>query len=64
MSARKVALFMVVTLDGFFEGPDHELDWQLILIEEHPVHSPASRETPSNQPLAARIFIHLEVKTS
>jgi hypothetical protein len=27
MSARKVALFMVVTLDGFFEGPNHELDW-------------------------------------
>jgi dihydrofolate reductase len=27
MSARQVALFMVVTLDGFFEGPNHELDW-------------------------------------
>ena len=61
MSARKVALFMVVTLDGFFEGPNHELDWQL--IEEHPVHSSASRETPCNQRLAARILVHLEVKT-
>ena len=27
MSARKVALFMVVTLDGFFDGPNHELLW-------------------------------------
>jgi hypothetical protein len=25
MSARKVALFMMVSLDGFFEGPNHEL---------------------------------------
>ena len=24
---RKVFLFMMVTLDGFFEGPDHEIDW-------------------------------------
>jgi dihydrofolate reductase len=24
---RKVFLFMVVTLDGFFEGPNHEIDW-------------------------------------
>ena len=24
---RKVFLFMMVTLDGFFEGPGHEIDW-------------------------------------
>lgn len=24
---RKVFVFMMVTLDGFFEGPDHEIDW-------------------------------------
>jgi dihydrofolate reductase len=24
---RKVFLFMMVSLDGFFEGPNHELDW-------------------------------------
>jgi len=24
---RKLFLFMMVSLDGFFEGPDHELDW-------------------------------------
>ncbi len=24
---RKVLLFMMVTLDGFFEGPEHEIDW-------------------------------------
>ena len=24
---RKIFVFMMVSLDGFFEGPDHELDW-------------------------------------
>ncbi len=24
---RKVYLFMMISLDGFFEGPNHELDW-------------------------------------
>jgi dihydrofolate reductase len=24
---RKVFLFMMITLDGFFEGPNHEIDW-------------------------------------
>src|SRR6266540_2587544 len=24
---RNVFLFMMVTLDGFFEGPNHEIDW-------------------------------------
>lgn len=24
---RKIYLFMMVSLDGFFEGPNHELDW-------------------------------------
>ncbi len=27
MNVRKVFLFMMVTLDGFFEGPGHEIDW-------------------------------------
>jgi dihydrofolate reductase len=27
MNMRKVFLFMMVTLDGFFEGPDHSIDW-------------------------------------
>jgi dihydrofolate reductase len=27
MNMRKVFLFMMVTLDGFFEGPGHEIDW-------------------------------------
>src|SRR5579863_678149 len=27
MRMRKVFLFMMVTLDGFFEGPDHSIDW-------------------------------------
>ena len=27
MNMRNVFLFMVVTLDGFFEGPDHSIDW-------------------------------------
>jgi dihydrofolate reductase len=32
---RKVILMMSVSLDGFFEGPDHELDWQVIDDELH-----------------------------
>src|SRR5260370_37794295 len=27
MNVRKVFLFMMVTLDGFFEGPNQEIDW-------------------------------------
>ena len=27
MNLRKVFLFMMITLDGFFEGPEHEIDW-------------------------------------
>src|SRR5579864_8441391 len=27
MNMRKVFLFMMITLDGFFEGPDHSIDW-------------------------------------
>jgi len=26
---------MSVSLDGFFEGPDRELDWQLVDVELH-----------------------------
>ena len=27
---RKIIFMMSVSLDGFFEGPDRELDWQLV----------------------------------
>lgn len=29
----KVALFMMVSLDGFFEGPNHQLDWHHVDAE-------------------------------
>ena len=32
---RKVFLFMMVTLDGFFEGPNHEIDWHNVGHEPH-----------------------------
>jgi dihydrofolate reductase len=32
---RKIILMMSVSLDGFFEGPDRELDWQLVDDELH-----------------------------
>ena len=32
---RKIILMMSVYVDGFFEGPNHELDWQLIDDELH-----------------------------
>jgi dihydrofolate reductase len=32
---RKIILMMSVSLDGFFEGPDHGLDWQLVDDELH-----------------------------
>ena len=32
---RKVILMMSVSLDGFFEGPDRELDWPLVDDELH-----------------------------
>jgi dihydrofolate reductase len=32
---RKLILMMSVSLDGFFEGPHHELDWQLVDDELH-----------------------------
>ncbi len=32
---RKIILMMSVSLDGFFEGPEHELDWQIIDEELH-----------------------------
>ncbi|HLZ69939.1 MAG TPA: dihydrofolate reductase family protein [Dehalococcoidia bacterium] len=32
---RKIIVFMSVSLDGFFEGPHHELDWQLVDDELH-----------------------------
>jgi len=32
---RKIILMMSVSLDGFFEGPDHELDWHLVDDELH-----------------------------
>ena len=32
---RKIIFMMSVSLEGYFEGPDHELDWQLIDDELH-----------------------------
>jgi len=32
---RKIIAMVSVSLDGFFEGPNRELDWQLIDIELH-----------------------------
>lgn len=32
---RKIVLMMSVSLDGFFEGPDRELDWHLVDDELH-----------------------------
>jgi dihydrofolate reductase len=32
---RKIILMMSVSLDGYFEGPNHELDWQLVDVELH-----------------------------
>lgn len=32
---RKIILFTSVSLDGFIEGPDGELDWQLVDEELH-----------------------------
>ena len=32
---RKIVFMMSVSLDGFFEGPDRALDWQLVDVELH-----------------------------
>ena len=32
---RKIILMMSVSLDGFFEGPNRELDWHLVDNELH-----------------------------
>jgi dihydrofolate reductase len=32
---RKIVLFMSVSVDGFFEGPDRQLDWHLVDDELH-----------------------------
>jgi dihydrofolate reductase len=32
---RNIILMMSVSLDGFFEGPDHEIDWHLVDEELH-----------------------------
>ena len=32
---RKIILMMSVSLDGFIEGPDHELDWHMVDDELH-----------------------------
>jgi len=32
---RKLVLWMSISLDGFFEGPNHELDWHLVDDELH-----------------------------
>jgi dihydrofolate reductase len=32
---RKILVFFSVSLDGYFEGPSHELDWQIVDAELH-----------------------------
>ncbi len=32
---RKIILMMSVSLDGFIEGPDRELDWHMVDDELH-----------------------------
>ena len=32
---RKIVVHMSVSLDGYFEGPDHDLDWHLVDDELH-----------------------------
>ena len=32
---RKIILFMQVSLDGFFEGPDHDISWHMVDDELH-----------------------------
>lgn len=32
---RKITFMMSVSLDGYFEGPDHDLSWQLVDEEVH-----------------------------
>jgi dihydrofolate reductase len=32
---RKLIWMMSISVDGFFEGPDHELDWQIVDDELH-----------------------------
>ncbi|GAA0392712.1 riboflavin biosynthesis protein RibD [Acrocarpospora corrugata] len=32
---RKIVLWMSVSIDGFFEGPNHDLDWHLVDDELH-----------------------------
>jgi dihydrofolate reductase len=32
---RKIVLFLSVSLDGYFEGPDHDLSWQIVDAELH-----------------------------
>jgi dihydrofolate reductase len=32
---RKIIVLLSVSIDGFFEGPNHELDWQLVDDELH-----------------------------
>jgi dihydrofolate reductase len=36
---RKIVLYMSVSLDGFFEGPDHDLSWHLVDDELHAHHN-------------------------
>src|SRR3954462_11094257 len=32
---RKIVVHMMLSLDGYFEGPDHDLSWQLVAQELH-----------------------------
>ena len=32
---RKIILMMSLSVDGYFEGPNRELDWQMVDVELH-----------------------------
>src|SRR5947209_10419686 len=48
MNLRKVFLFMMVTMDGFFEGPDHDIGWHNV---DEEFNDFASRQLDEIDPL-------------
>jgi hypothetical protein len=62
MSTRKVALFMMASLDGFFEGTDHELDWHNVDAEfedfaaKHLPAQAAAKRPATNRPRRESLF--------
>jgi hypothetical protein len=62
MITRKVALFMMVSLDGFFEGPNHELAFgeRVADLPKTRGESRLATATPENalQPTAPRTNLY------